>query len=69
MNSYIKKTLSVVIAWILFMGVIYLDYNLTGEVLYNSFYMAGFAGFVICIGIVFFIDQSVSKKIKNDGNA
>jgi hypothetical protein len=45
------------------MGVIYLDYKLRGEILYDSFYIAGFAGFIICVGIVFFIDQNVSKKI------
>jgi hypothetical protein len=45
------------------MGVVYLDYRLTEEILLDSFYIAGFMGFVICLGIELYLGQNISRKL------
>ena len=46
----------------LFMGIVYVDYKLTGKILLDSFYAIGFMGFVICLGIELYLGQNNSRK-------
>ncbi len=62
MKYYLKRALSLTLILTIFMGVVYLDYRLTGEILLDSFYIAGFFGFVICLGLELFLSQSNSQK-------
>ena len=63
MTYYLKRALSLTLILTIFMGVVYLDYRLTGEILLNSFYIAGFMGFVICLGIELYLGQNISRKL------
>lgn len=62
MTYYLKRALSLTLILTIFMGIVYLDYKLTGEILLDSFYAIGFMGFIICLGIELFIGQSNSRK-------
>lgn len=62
MKYYLKRALSVILLLTLFMGIIYLDYKLTGKILLDSFSAIGLMGFVICLGIELFTGNSNSRK-------
>lgn len=63
MTYYLKWVLSLTLILTIFMGFVYLDYRLTGEILLNSFYISGFMGFVICLGIELYLGQNISRKL------
>ena len=62
MKYYLKRVLSVILLLMLFMGIVYVDYKLTGKILLDSFYAIGFMGFVICLGIELYLGQNNSRK-------
>ncbi len=62
MKYYLKRALSVILLLMLFMGIVYLDYKLTGKILLDSFYAIGLMGFVICLGIELFTGRNNSRK-------
>ena len=62
MKFYLKRALSLTLILTVFMGIVYLDYKLTGKILLNSFYIAGFMGLVICLGLEFYLRQNNSRK-------
>ena len=65
MKFYLKRALSLTLILTVFMGIVYLDYKLTGEILLDSFYIAGFIGFigfVICLRLDFYLGQNNSRK-------
>lgn len=59
MKIFIKTIFLLVLLWLFFMGMHYLNYKLTGRILLDSFYIAGFIGFIVCLAVV------ISLKIRN----